>query len=162
MYARPSHIKKTKRICCSIECSNHLRKEYMKGKQNHQYGLKGRDNPTYSGRETRIRDGYKSIRNYTHPFAQDNGWVLEHRLIAEKYLLDDINSVVINGQQYLSQEYVVHHKDLDKSNNMFDNLKVMTVSEHTKLHNLLDPAPRDEGTGQFIERGSGGFGSTGR
>ncbi len=35
--------------------------------------------------------------------------------------------------------YTVHHADCNRLNNGFDNLRLMTVGEHIKLHNELDP-----------------------
>lgn len=60
--------------------------------------------------------------------------VFEHRLIAEKYLLNDENSIEINGKKYLKPEFIVHHKDMNKINNEVSNLQIMTLKEHTSLH----------------------------
>ncbi len=47
----------------------------------------------------------------------------EHRKIMEEYL----------GRK-LSRYEVVHHKDGNKSNNKIENLMVMSLSEHSKMH----------------------------
>lgn len=47
----------------------------------------------------------------------------EHRMIIENYL----------GRK-LNRNEVVHHINGDKSDNRIENLKVMSLSEHTKLH----------------------------
>lgn len=47
----------------------------------------------------------------------------EHRIIIENYL----------GRK-LNRNEVVHHINGDKSDNRIENLKVMSLSEHTKLH----------------------------
>lgn len=70
----------------------------------------------------------------SHPFATKSGYIREHRLIAEYYLLTEENSVLINNKKYLSPKFEVHHKDLNKLNNNKDNLQVLTKSEHQKLH----------------------------
>lgn len=152
MYARPSHLAKTTRVCCSMECSIELRRQYMRGENNHQYGLKGEKNSSYLGRKSIQRNGYVLKRIENHPFAQDGVWVLEHRLIAEKYLLDENNSVEINGKRYLRPDLIVHHKDLNKKNNIVENLEIMTLDEHTRIHNLINPMPRDNITGQFLKK----------
>lgn len=36
--------------------------------------------------------------------------------------------------------YIVHHKDGNKCNNEFDNLELLSSSEHTKMHRLEDKA----------------------
>lgn len=42
-----------------------------------------------------------------------------------------------NGLTSIPKGYHVHHKDLDKLNNDLENLVLLTISEHMKLHNLL-------------------------
>ena len=86
-----------------------------------------------------------------HPFANIDGFVFEHRLIAEQNLLTDENSVVIQGQKYLRQAFVVHHKDGDRLNNAVDNLQVMTHSEHSRMHNKGSSMTRDE-SGRFVSK----------
>ena len=36
--------------------------------------------------------------------------------------------------RYLEKGEVVHHKDLCKTNNNIENLQLLTMSEHSKLH----------------------------
>ena len=55
-------------------------------------------------------------------------------MVAEKYLLNEENSVIIDGEKYLKPEYVVHHIDGNRRNNEVSNLVVMTRNEHTQLH----------------------------
>jgi hypothetical protein len=78
--------------------------------------------------------GYRLIRCLDHPFKNGDDFVFEHRLVAEKYLLNDENSIEINGKRYLRPELVVHHIDKNKLNNSVDNLVIMTRSEHTSMH----------------------------
>lgn len=42
-----------------------------------------------------------------------------------------------NGLTELPKGYVVHHKDLDKQNNVLSNLVLMTNQEHSSLHKKL-------------------------
>ena len=49
----------------------------------------------------------------------------EHRLVMEQYL-----------KRKLNKNEIVHHKDGDKSNNNIDNLEVMSLSDHSRLHQL--------------------------
>ena len=78
--------------------------------------------------------GYILVRFPDHPFANCDGFVFEHRLVAEKYLLTNENSVEVDGIRYLKKEFDVHHKDHNKKNNDPDNLMILTRSEHMKLH----------------------------
>lgn len=54
--------------------------------------------------------------------------------MAERYLLTNENSIIINGQRYLKPEYDVHHKDENKLNNSKENLQIMTRPEHISYH----------------------------
>lgn len=58
-----------------------------------------------------------------HPKATKNGYVLEHRVVMENHL-----------GRMLEPNEVVHHENEDKHDNRISNLKVMTLSDHSKLH----------------------------
>jgi hypothetical protein len=66
--------------------------------------------------------------NYTpkHPYADKDGFVLEHRLVVEN-----------NIRRYLQSQEIVHHFDLNRDNNDINNLIILTRSEHSKIHNQL-------------------------
>lgn len=135
-HLKPYRKNKIKHLACSNECSLELRRIYSSGENNHQYGLKGQLNSSWKS-DVRISVyGYKLIRSPNHPFKNGDGFVFEHRLIAEQYLLTDTNSIEINNKKYLSPEYIVHHIDFDKLNNDVSNLCIMELSEHTKFHTL--------------------------
>lgn len=150
-YIRPYRLKIQKHITCSKKCDSIARKEWMKGKGNPQYGLKGELNSSYIGKSYKIKNGYKFIRVENHPFSEE-GFIREHRLIAERYLLNEDNSIEIDGELYLKPELEVHHIDENKLNNNKDNLMVLTKSEHRRLHNEINLCfmERDEKTGRFL------------
>ena len=134
-HVKPKDLKTTK--YCSRKCQNEAKKTYMKGNGNHQYGLTGDNNSSWKGGRKISSYGYVLIWKPEHPFANGDGNVFEHRLVAEKYLLDDENSVVINGKKYLSKEYCIHHIDFDRTNNKPENLMVMKNTDHMSLHSTL-------------------------
>lgn len=71
-------------------------------------------------------NGYIEIYCPSHPNANKRKSVYEHQLVAEKKL-----------GRYLKNGEVVHHIDMNKSNNAVDNLIVLTNQNHMKLHSLL-------------------------
>ena len=133
-----------------MECNKELRRRRMIGEHNHQYGLKGEKNSSWKSNEKINYYGYRLIRVLDHPFANCNGFVFEHRLVAEKYLLNEENSIEINGKKYLKKEYSVHHKDFNRLNNDVSNLVVLLKSEHSALHNKLNIRKKDPKTGRFM------------
>ena len=70
-----------------------------------------------------MKQGRITIFKPDHPFANNHGYVLVHRLVMEKHL-----------GRYLKPEELVHHKDENKTNNNIENLQIMTNSEHMKHH----------------------------
>ena len=70
-----------------------------------------------------VSRGYVYLKRPDHPAANKYGYVAEHRLVAEAHL-----------GRYLTPKEIVHHKDGDTSRNEWDNLEVMTQSEHARLH----------------------------
>lgn len=134
-HLKSSYLKKLKHEpCCSRACLAEYRSVVYQGENNPNYGNRGSKNPIWKSDSRVSPYGYILIRNEDHPFANCDGFVFEHRLVAEKYLLTEENSVVIDGQKYLSPDYVVHHIDGNKKNNAVDNLQIMTLAEHTSYH----------------------------
>lgn len=144
-------ILKTK-PCCSRECLRKYKKILMSGEGNHQYGLINEKNATWKGGKTHT--GYIRVRVPGHPFSNKKGYVLEHRLVAEKYLLNEENSVCVDGKRYLSPDYVVHHINFDRGDNSIENLAVMKHNEHVSLHNRLNPSKKDKKTGRIMKDNS--------
>lgn len=122
----------------------------MKGEGNHQYGLKGEKNSSWNSDRRLSRYGYIQVRVIDHPFRDKADFVFEHRLIAEKYLLNEENPIVIDGKRCLKKDYVVHHKDFDRLNNDIENLVVMLNSEHQSYHAKLNSREKDE-KGRFMK-----------
>jgi hypothetical protein len=56
--------------------------------------------------------------------ATTNGWALEHRVV----MSDKI------GRELLVDEHI-HHIDGIKTNNSPDNMMIVSVAEHTRIHN---------------------------
>ena len=80
--------------------------------------------------------GYKLIKFINHPY-NSQGYVPEHRLVAEQYLLNDNNCIVINGQKYLSPKFTVHHIDFNRLNNNPQNLMIIESNKHLTMHKNL-------------------------
>ena len=110
----------------------------MKGENNHQFGLLGIKNSSWKSDERISFYGYKLIRCLNHPFVNCDGFVFEHRLVAEKYLLTEDNSIIIDEKRYLKKDYIVHHLDFNRKNNEVSNLKIMLRSDHAALHSQIN------------------------
>lgn len=153
-WVKPSQLERYNVVCCSKKCSLEWRKIKMTGENNHQYGLIGEANSSWKSNEKITNYGYKQIRVLDHPFGTSEHWVFEHRLVAEKYLLTEENSVEINGKKYLKPEYDVHHIDENRLNNSVENLLVLLKSDHRRLHCIQKPRTRDK-SGKFAKTENG-------
>jgi hypothetical protein len=132
-----------------VECSAKHRQVIYLADKNPNYGNRGSSNPNWKSDEKISVYGYRLIRMPEHPFANCDGFVFEHRLIAERDLLTKDTAVTINGKQYLSPDYIVHHKDENRLNNSIDNLEIMKAGDHVSMHNKANPRDRDA-LGRFI------------
>ena len=76
-------------------------------------------------RRTKHSKGYWLVHSPHHPYANKAGYVPEQRLVVEGNIGRYINPLLED----------VHHKDKDVENNNFDNLILLTKSEHRREHN---------------------------
>ncbi len=86
----------------------------------------GINNPRWNGGVHKKNNGYIEIYCPSHPYADKRGYVYEHRLVMEKHI-----------GRYLLPEEIIHHKDLNKTNNNISNLQIVSASEHTLIHAKL-------------------------
>lgn len=69
--------------------------------------------------------GYILLCIRDHPNSDKNGYIFEHRVMAEMHC-----------GRFLKLEEDVHHKNEIKHDNRIENLEIISHSEHTILHNL--------------------------
>ena len=122
------------RVYCSKKCQN----LHQGGRAKVEGRSRGEKNGVWKGGTTERSDGYIYENAYSHPYATPNGYVFQHRLVAERHLLETNPEspclVKLGENYYLSPELVVHHKDMDKKNNDISNLQIMTNGDHQRLH----------------------------
>jgi hypothetical protein len=59
---------------------------------------------------------------------------------------------MVNGKRYLSPEFIVHHKNGNRLDNRVENLEVMSLSDHQRMHATKQSEWMGRNTkGQFIK-----------
>lgn len=104
-------------------------RRYLRG-----HNMSVENNPKYNGGLRIDMDGYIHIKNPTHPFADKAGYVIQYRLIMEKYLSKTFNEII-----YLDPKEEIHHINGNKNDNRITNLMLFPNSaEHVKFERTLD------------------------
>jgi len=135
MYRRPSTLAANAGKYCSTACRNKVYPHT--GTRTVPESMMGENNPAWRGGSyIEPEKGYRMIRMPDHPRARQNGYVLEHIVVAERKL----------GRRLKPNEEV-HHRDRDRANNDPDNLKVYdshlehwTAEHMTDVHAARDAA----------------------
>lgn len=125
-----------RRKYCSRTCK-HGHADYIQLRREQSTG---ENNAMWRGGTSQHVDGYVYEKAEGHPFS-NKGYVFQHRLVAEQYLKEKYPAspclVRLGNQLYLSPEYDVHHENEDRTDNRPENLRVLSKSDHRKLHNQL-------------------------
>ena len=110
-YRSPVYIKRGVNKTCSMLCRGKVLSQ--------EKGVNARG---WKGGKYIDKRGYIHVREINHPYST-NGYILEHRLIIEKYI-----------NRYLEPIEVVDHKNGVKDDNRLENLQVFpSQSEHIKV-----------------------------
>ena len=75
------------------------------------------------GHKKKRGDGYIEIYFPDHPKSTNDGYIMEHDLIME-----------CNIGRWLKKDEIVHHINHIRDDNRIENLKLLTKSEHARLH----------------------------
>ena len=104
-----------------IDCNKSIERRSTRCKS---CGAKGRLNSMYKEGCKKTVRGYKKILIPTHPYCDAHNYMMEHRLIVEKYL-----------GRYLTREEVVHHVNEILDDNRIENLMLFqNNSIHASFH----------------------------
>ena len=116
--------KNLKKKFCSKECRFKNHSEVLTGKKRPEISMRfrGEKNPNWKGGRRFDKDGYVIVNAPpNHPFANQNGGIREHRLIAEKQI-----------GRHLQRDEVCHHINGIKDDNRIENLIVMKKKSHDR------------------------------
>lgn len=115
---------------CSNNCKNIALSFYKTGKPNSwQFQIEFNES---SGEYYNNGHRYVII-NYNHPssiMTEFGMAIKEEIIIAENYLLNDLNTMVLGENKYLSNQYTIAHKNFVLDDNDINNLYVITIDEY--------------------------------
>jgi len=89
-----------------------------------------------------------------HPFADMHGYVLQHRLVMERYLIknDKKEFLVLIGDTYCLAPHVkIHHKNHNKSDNRIENLAVVSSQREHFHYNFCPHCTHCKQLGELLE-----------
>lgn len=123
---KPVGKNSNRRVFCSVGCQ-HL---WWQGENHYRW----------NGGRKKHSEGYAYIKAPDHPFKDSEGYILEHRLIAEDFLVltEPTSSllVTVDGVLRLRRDSVIHHKNHQKDDNRPSNLEILaSQSEHMRIDN---------------------------
>lgn len=153
--------------CSRRTIEHHLRKQGVqlrpRGMQTERQKLYGERHPNWRGgvhrRHADVRrtgSGYVSRLAREHPYCSRDGYVLEHRLVVERYLqATNRGHPGLGDDGYLRPDWVVHHRNGVKDDNRLENLQPLPRKQHNswmhyhdriaELETALIQATRDTG-----------------
>ena len=100
-----------------------LNKDKKIERMNRSLARRGAKSSSWNGGRIKSKKGYILVLAREHPYAGNDRYVMEHRLIMEKYI-----------GRYLKSDEVVHHKNGIKHDNRIENLEILKFGEHTANH----------------------------
>ena len=96
--------------------------EYCRGHHMRTRPASGPHAPSWRGGRSLTTQGYISIYRPGHPLCDASGYGLEHRIV----LYDA-------GYRFRPGD-VTHHVNGDRTDNRLENLRVLTIADHLRLH----------------------------
>ena len=107
------------KIRCAVEVLRGVSKKVCLANSKRMLGKRN------NWRGGRIIDrGWVRVWKPEHPHASQSGYMKEHRLVMEKHL-----------GRYLRADEMIHHINQNRSDNRIENLKIISIGEHSILHN---------------------------
>jgi hypothetical protein len=109
-------------ILCACGCGNTLLKYDKRGRPRKFLNPHRDSGPTHScwkGGTYKTYQGYIMEWKPDHPFANNDGYVYQHRLVLEQKL-----------GRYLTEEEQTHHINGNREDNRPDNLQLIDAHEH--------------------------------
>ena len=126
-YRKYKHIIDTSPVKC-FNCNIEFRQNNYRVKNNKRHFCCKKCDIAYNRKENHYRySGGIDKQGYVH-FLENGKSILAHRRIMEKH----IGRKLLNGE-------IVHHVNHNRLDNRIENLKVMTIGDHSRLHKLGKP-----------------------
>lgn len=87
----------------------------------------GENSYTWKGGKFKTRSGYIMVLKKSHPYANANGYVAEHRLIMEEKI-----------GRFMKHNEHIHHLNENRNDNRIENLELLDMGKHMSIHRKLE------------------------
>lgn len=118
---------------CACGCGTFIhiidKKSRLRNYAYHHQPMSGNNNGQWKGGVTESDKGYLSSKERDHPNCNQQGYVMQHRLIYEHYL-----KILFDEDVYIPRNYDIHHINGIKDDNSLINLELLTRAEHISKH----------------------------
>jgi hypothetical protein len=127
-----------------IFCSNACAKSYYRGE----------NSPNWKGGRKKHGEYVQLFVGKEHPLSDLHGYMMEHRAIMEKHLIDtnaEKYLVESKGKKYLNPLIKIHHKNHNKSDNRISNLVPMFSQKEHFHFNYCPHCEHCNKSGELLE-----------
>lgn len=99
--------------------------------------IQGTNGKYYISNCGRVKSLCKYTAHILKPYQKHNGYLIV-RINGKNTMIHRLVAFAFCDNKYTGQKVEIHHKDFNRSNNNADNLIILSIAEHHKIHNAKE------------------------